>query len=391
MSEINYGNLLSPAVTSIKPSGIRRFFGIAEKYPDAISLGVGEPDFDTPWHIRHAGIKSLENGHTHYSANKGMRELLVEISRYLERRFNLSYNPDTEVLATVGGSEAIDISLRALVSPGDEVLIPEPSFVAYVPCAILAGAKAVPIVTKAENKFKLTAEALKAAITPKTKALILPYPNNPTGGVMRYEDLVPIAEVLRDTNIIVLSDEIYAELTYSGKHVSIAELPGMWERTVLISGFSKAFAMTGWRLGYACAPAPIIEAMTKIHQYALMCSPTTAQYAGVTAMKNGVADAEEMAEVYDMRRRVILQGVRDIGLSCFEPEGAFYIFPDISSTGLSSDEFCDALIAAQKVAVVPGNAFGDCGEGFVRLCYAYSLDTINTAIERMGKFLQSIK
>ncbi len=387
---MNYNEILSKRAQGIKPSGIRRFFDIVESMPDAISLGVGEPDFPTPWHIAKAGIDSIVERHTRYTANRGMGKLCEAICEYLHDRFNVTYEPMKQCLVTVGGSEAIDVALRCILEPGDEVLVPEPSFVCYNPCTVLAGGVAVPIVTKAEDDFKLTAAALKAAITPKTKALVLPFPNNPTGGIMTREDLEEIAAVLRGTDIMILSDEIYAELTYSGKHVSIAEIDGMYERTILISGFSKAFSMTGWRLGYACGPAEVINAMMKVHQYAIMCSPTVAQYAGIEAMKRGVPDAEAMAEEYDRRRRVILKGVRDIGLPCFTPYGAFYIFPDIRGTGYTSEEFCEKLLESQQVAVVPGNAFGESGEGFIRISYAYSMQKIGAALERMGKFLRNL-
>lgn len=388
---MNYNQLLSPVVKKIRPSGIRKFFDVVEDMPDAISLGVGEPDFVTPWHIRDAGIYSLVKGHTYYTSNSGLHELRVEITNYLKRRFNLSYNPDNEVLVTVGGSEAIDLCIRALVSKGDEVLIPEPSFVCYSPCTILSGGTPVPIVTRAEDNFKLRAKDLIEKITPKTKVLILPYPNNPTGAIMTREDLEKIAEVLRDTNIVVLSDEIYAELTYDTKHVSIAEIDGMYDRTVLINGFSKAFAMTGWRLGYLCGNSELVKAVKKIHQYAIMSCPTTSQYAAIEAMKNADGDVEYMVNEYNYRRRLILDGVRSMGLDCFEPQGAFYIFPSIKRTGLSSNDFCTQLLKEQKVAVVPGNAFGDSGEGFVRISYAYSAKKIIQALERIEKFMLKYK
>lgn len=388
---MNIEKVLSPVVSNMKPSGIRKFFDIVSSMPDAISLGVGEPDFVTPWHIRDAGIYSLEKGRTYYTSNSGLRELREEICRYLTRRFGLEYNPENEVLITVGGSEAIDICIRSLVSPGDEVLIPEPSFVCYTPCTQLAGGTAVPIVTKEEENFKLSAKALKEAITPKTKLLILPYPNNPTGAIMTKDDLMQIADVLKDTDILVLSDEIYAELTYNSKHVSIANIEGMRERTVVVSGFSKAFAMTGWRLGYACGHPEIIGAMTKIHQYTIMCSPTTSQYAAIEAMKNGDGDIEAMAAEYNYRRKIILEGLRQIGLSCFEPLGAFYVFPNIGISGLSSNDFCEKLLLEQKVAVVPGNAFGDSGEGFIRCSYAYSINAINKALEKIDKFVSKYR
>ncbi|MCK9478087.1 MAG: aminotransferase class I/II-fold pyridoxal phosphate-dependent enzyme [Firmicutes bacterium] len=383
--------LLSPVVSSIQPSGIRKFFDIVSSMPDALSLGVGEPDFVTPWHIRDAGIYSLEKGQTYYTSNSGMAPLREEICNYMNRRFSLEYNSDTEVLVTVGGSEAIDLCLRSLVCKGDEVLIPEPSFVCYSPCTQLAGGTPVPIVTTEKDNFKLTAEALKKAITPNTKLLILPFPNNPTGAIMTKHELEQVAKVLNDTQIIVLSDEIYAELTYNGKHTSIANIEGMKERTVVISGFSKAYAMTGWRLGYACGHSDIIASMTKIHQYSVMCSPTTSQFAAIDALKNGDADIEAMAAEYNYRRKIILDGVRQIGLECFEPQGAFYIFPNITSTGLSSNEFCEKMLTEQKVAVIPGNAFGSSGEGFIRCSYAYSIPVINQALERMDTFVKKYK
>lgn len=386
---MNISEKLNKTVRDMKPSGIRKFFDVVATMPDAISLGVGEPDFVTPWHIRDAGIYSLEKGHTYYTSNSGLMELREEICRYLERRFGLKYDSKTETLITVGGSEAIDLAVRALVSPGEEVLIPEPSFVCYTPCVQMAGGVPVPIVTKAEDNFKLTAEALKAAITDKTKMLVLPYPNNPTGAIMTKEDLQPIVDVLKDTDIFVLSDEIYAELTYGTKHVSIASFDEMKERTILISGFSKAFAMTGWRLGYACGHPDIIKAITKIHQYAIMCTPTTSQYAAIEAMKNGDNDIAAMVSEYNYRRKVIVEAFNEIGLECFEPQGAFYVFPSIKSTGLSSNDFCETLLREQKVAVVPGSAFGESGEGFIRCSYAYSIDAINKAVERIDKFLKS--
>lgn len=384
---MNYEKMLSTRATEIKPSGIRKFFDIVSEMKDAISLGVGEPDFVTPWHIRNEGMQSLEKGRTYYTSNAGLMELRQEIANYMERKNDLSYNPVNEVVVTVGGSEAIDLCIRALVNPGDEVLIPEPSFVCYSPITELACGVPVPIVTKAENKFKLRAAELKAAITPKTKLLVLPYPNNPTGGIMTEEDLKEIAEVLRGTDIIVLSDEIYGELTYGRKHISIANLPGMKERTVIVNGFSKTYAMTGWRLGYAVGPKEIIGIMTKIHQYAIMSSPTISQYAAIEALKNGDPDVEEMREEYNKRRRFIVDGFNSMGLSCFEPEGAFYVFPCIKSTGLSSEEFSEKLLYSQKVAVVPGNAFGESGEGFIRCSYAYSIDNIKEALTRIEKFI----
>ena len=384
---MNFENLMSERAKNIKPSGIRKFFDIVSEMKDAISLGVGEPDFVTPWHIRSEGVYSLERGRTYYTSNAGLIELRREIANYMERRYELSYNPVNQAIVTVGGSEAIDLCIRALVNPGDEVLVPEPSFVCYKPCTELAGGRAVPIVTKAENNFKLTAEELKEAITPKTKLLVLPFPNNPTGGIMTKEDLEEIAKVLKDTNIVVLSDEIYGELTYGRKHISIANIAGMQDRTVIVNGFSKTYAMTGWRLGFAVGPKEIIEVMTKIHQYAIMSSPTTSQYAAIEALKNGDDDIERMREEYNYRRRVIVDGFRKIGLSCFEPEGAFYVFPSVQSTGLSSEEFSEKLLYSQKVAVVPGNAFGESGEGFIRCSYAYSIENIKAALDRIDRFV----
>lgn len=386
---IDYNKILSERAVAIKPSGIRKFFDIASEMEDVISLGVGEPDFKTPWSIRRAGIESLEKGHTWYTANAGLVKLREEIASYLKRRFQLDYQPKKEVLVSVGGSEAIDICIRALVNPGDEVLVPEPSFVAYAPIAQLTGGKAVPIATRGEDGFRLTAQQLKAAITPKTKLLVFPFPNNPTGAVMRREHLEEIAQVLRDTNIMVLSDEIYAELTYGERrHVSIASIPGMWERTVVVNGFSKAYAMTGWRLGYAAGPEPVIKQMTKVHQFAIMCAPTTSQYAAIEALANCDGDIEHMRDEYDMRRRLLVDGFNKMGLTCFEPEGAFYVFPCIQSTGLTSDEFCQKLLYSQKVAVIPGTAFGACGEGFVRVSYSYSIDHLAEALKRIERFLQ---
>ena len=371
---IDYGKILNTTVTEIKPSGIRKFFDIAETMEDVISLGVGEPDFQTPWRIRKAGINSLERGKTKYSANKGLNVLRAEISRYLDRKYNLKYNPDTEILVTVGGSEAIDGAIRAIVNYGDEVIIPQPSYVCYEPITRLAGGVPVIIETKAENEFRVTAEELKSKITDKTKVLILPYPCNPTGAIMRRGDLEAIAEIIKNTNIIVLSDEIYSELTFGDdRHVSIASLDGMKERTIVINGFSKAFSMTGWRLGYACGPKEIIKQITKIHQYAIMSAPTIAQYAAIEALRNCDEDVEYMCTEYDHRRRVMVNGFREMGLSCFEPLGAFYVFPNISSTGLTSEEFVTRLLYEKKVAVVPGTAFGEGGEGFIRCSYAYSI------------------
>lgn len=379
---------LSNIAQSLPPSGIRKFFDIANETKGAVSLGVGEPDFDTPWHIREEGIYSLEKGRTFYTSNSGMIELRDEISKYLKRKFNLSYDPRSEMLVTIGGSEGIDIALRTLINPGDEVLIPEPCFVSYKPCAILAGAKAVPIALKAENQFRLTPEELLEHITDKTKVLIMAFPSNPTGAIMEKEDLEKIAEIVKKHNIFVISDEIYAELTYGLKHVSIASLPGMKERTVLVNGFSKAYAMTGWRIGYCAAPSEIIAPMTIIHQYAIMCTPTTSQYAAIEAAKNGDSDIDEMREAYNHRRRFLVDGFRKMGLDCFEPFGAFYVFPSIQKTGLSSEEFANALLSEEKVAVVPGTAFGDCGEGFIRCSYAYSIEDLKIALERIERFVQ---
>ncbi|MDD6236272.1 MAG: aminotransferase class I/II-fold pyridoxal phosphate-dependent enzyme [Clostridiales bacterium] len=387
---MDYSTVLSKTVQEIKPSGIRKFFDIASEMDHVISLSIGEPDFKTPWDIRKKAIHTLEKGRTWYSANSGMADLRVAISKYLERRFRLRYCPDNELLVTVGGSEAIDMSIRAMITTGDEVLIPEPCFVCYAPIVTLSGGIPVPIPTKAENAFRLTAKELKEKITAKTKLLILPFPNNPTGAVMRRNHLEEIAAVLRDTNIMILSDEIYAELTYNGQHVSIAEMDGMWERTIVVNGFSKTYAMTGWRLGYAAGPAPIIKQMTKIHQFAIMCAPTTSQFAAIEALENCDEDVRVMAEEYDERRRLIVDSLNHMGLTCFEPEGAFYVFPSIKKTGLTSEEFCQQLLMSQRVAVVPGNAFGECGEGFVRISYAASLENIIEALKRIGLFLETL-
>lgn len=385
---IDYENTVSRTVRDIKPSGIRKFFDIAAEMDDVISLSIGEPDFDTPWHIREAGIMSLEQGKTHYTSNAGLAELREEISSYLARRFKLSYAPG-EIVVTVGGSEGIDVALRTLIDPGDEVLVPEPAFVCYDPLTRLAGGVPKPIVTKAEDEFRLTAEALRAAITPKTKVLVLPYPNNPTGAIMTKEDLEQIAAVLRETDIYVLSDEIYAELTYGkSRHVSIATIEGMAERTVLVSGFSKAFAMTGWRLGYIAAPKPLVKLMLKVHQYGIMSSPSTAQYAAVEAMRNGEEDIRAMRREYNERRKLILNGLRELGFPCFEPLGAFYIFPSVSHLGMSSEEFCQKLIQEQRVAIVPGGAFGESGEGHVRISYAYSREHLKEALKRLKRFVE---
>ena len=389
---MDYNKVLNPTVKGLKPSGIRKFFDIAEEMDNVISLGVGEPDFLTPWHIREAGIASLESGKTRYTANKGLKVLREEIAKYNKRRFDLTYDPNTEVLVTVGGSEAIDGAIRALVSPGDEVLIPEPSFVCYDPITKLSGGIPVGIPTKAENNFRLTAEELKNAITPKTKVLIMPFPNNPTGAIMERKDLEAIAEVLQGTDIMVISDEIYAELTYGGKtHVSFASVGNMAERTIVIGGFSKTYSMTGWRLGYACGPEPILTQMTKIHQFAIMSAPTTAQYAAIEALRYGANDIEQMLDEYDSRRKMIVHGFNKLGLTCFEPEGAFYSFPCIKSTGMTSEEFCEKLLYSKHVALVPGSAFGASGEGYVRASYCYSIDHIKTALQKVGEFLEELK
>ena len=388
---IDYNTLLTPTVVQMKPSGIRKFFDIANTMEDVISLGVGEPDFPTPWQIRKAGITSLENSQTRYTSNRGLEKLRTEISHYMRRKYHLSYVPEEEVLITVGGSEAIDACIRAVVSPGDEVIIPQPSYVCYEPITQLAGGIPVIIETKAENAFKLTPEELIAAITPRTKVLILPYPCNPTGAIMEREDLEKIAAVLREKNILVLSDEIYAELTFGGeKHVSIAEIDGMWERTVVVNGFSKTFSMTGWRLGYACGPAPIMAQITKIHQFAIMCAPTTSQYAAIEALRSCDEAVEQMRDEYDMRRRLIVNGFNKLGLTCREPKGAFYAFPCITSTGMTSEEFCEKLLYSKHVAVVPGPAFGQGGEGFVRASYCYSTEHILEALARIKKFLATL-
>ena len=388
---MDYQKLLSPTVVGIKPSGIRKFFDIASTMEDVISLGVGEPDFPTPWEIRKAGILSLESGKTRYTSNRGLEVLREEIGRYVERKYGVSYDAKSEILVTVGGSEAIDACIRAIASPGDEIIIPQPSYVCYEPITALCGCKPVIIETRAENSFRLTPEELRAAITPRTKALILPYPCNPTGAIMERADLEAIAEVLRETNILVISDEIYAELTFGdASHVSIASIDGMQERTVLINGFSKTFSMTGWRLGYACGPKPIMEQLTKIHQYAIMCAPTTSQYAAIEALRNGDEAVAAMREEYDMRRRLIVNGFNKLGLSCREPKGAFYAFPCIRSTGMSSEEFCEKLLWAEKVAVVPGTAFGESGEGFVRASYCYSTEHIMEALKRFERFLKNL-
>ena len=384
-------NPLSDKIVAIPPSGIRKFFDIVSEMPDAISLGVGEPDFDTPWHIRDEGIYALEKGRTFYTSNAGLKELREEIVRYLERRIHVSYNPADEVLITVGGSGGIGMAFRAMLNPGDEVLIPQPSYVSYEPCAVLADGVPVIIELKEENEFRLTKEELLAAVTDKTKILVLPFPNNPTGAIMEKKDLEEIAEVCIEKDLFVLSDEIYAELSYKGDHVSIASLPGMRERTILINGFSKAYAMTGWRLGYACGPAEIIAQMTKIHQYAIMCAPTNSQYAAVDALRNGDADVAVMRESYDQRRRYLMNAFREMGLSCFEPYGAFYTFPCIKEFGMTSDEFATRFLEEEKVAVVPGTAFGACGEGFLRISYAYSLEQLKEALGRLSRFVAKLR
>lgn len=385
-------NPLSDRTVALKPSGIRKFFDVVNEMPDAISLGVGEPDFDTPWHIRDVGIYSLEKGRTFYTSNSGLMELRSEICRYLKRKYDLSYNPKDEVLITVGGSEAIDIALRAMINPGEEVIIPQPSYVSYEPCAILANANPVIINLKNENEFRLTAAELEEAITDKTKVVIMPFPNNPTGAIMERKDLEAVAEVIIKHDLYVISDEIYAELTYSDSgHVSIASIPGMLERTIVINGFSKSYAMTGWRLGFACGPKKIIEQMTKIHQFAIMCVPTTSQYAAIEALRHGDDDVKEMCEAYNQRRRYLLHTFKQMGLPCFEPFGAFYVFPCIKEFGMSSDEFALRLLEEEKVAVVPGTAFGDSGEGFLRISYAYSIESLKEAIGRIESFIGRLR
>lgn len=388
---MDYSKVINPTVAEIKPSGIRKFFDIAATMDGVISLGVGEPDFRTPWQIRKAGINSLEKGRTKYTSNWGIAQLRSAVSDYVKRKYSLDYKPDEEILITVGGSEAIDACIRALVSPGDEVIIPQPSYVCYEPITRLAGGVPVIIETRAEDDFKVTREQLEKALSPRTKLLILPYPCNPTGAVMEKEDLEELARVLKNTNVAVLSDEIYAELTFGGKrHVSPASIDGMWERTVTVNGFSKAFSMTGWRLGFACGPREIMDQITKIHQFAIMCAPTTSQYAAIEALKNCDGEVERMVHEYDMRRRMMVAGFNEIGLTCREPKGAFYTFPSVKSTGLSSDEFCERLLYSKKVAVVPGTAFGDSGEGFIRASYCYSVEHIKEAISRIGEFLKEL-
>ena len=388
---IDYSSLIPSHVQDIKPSGIRKFFDLVSSNPHAISLTVGEPDFVTPWHIRMAGIESLEKGKTYYTANAGMVELREEIARYLDRRFQVKYDPQKEIIVTVGGSEAIDITFRALLEPGDEVIIPQPAFVCYEPLARMAGGVPVIIETKEENNFKLTPDELRAALTPKTKLLVLPYPNNPTGAIMTREELSALEEVLRGTNVLILSDEIYAELTYGREHCSCAAVPGLTERTILASGFSKAYAMTGWRMGYLCAPAPLAAQMLKLHQFGIMSSPTTAQFAAIEAMRNGDEDVQMMRSEYNRRRRYLTSGLRALGMPCFEPEGAFYAFPNISGFGLSSEQFCERLLKEFDVAIVPGGAFGACGEGFARISYAYSVEHISKALDRMEAFVKTLR
>ncbi|MBE6577075.1 MAG: aminotransferase class I/II-fold pyridoxal phosphate-dependent enzyme [Ruminococcaceae bacterium] len=387
---IDYSKVLSKTVVDTPKSGIRKFFDLMSTMDDVVGLTVGEPDFQTPWHIREAGITSLEKGKTYYTANAGLMDLRSEINNYMTRRFGISYVPEKEVIVTVGGSEAIDIAFRSLIEPGDEVIVPTPSFVCYAPLARMAGGVPVILKTRFENNFKIDPEALKAAITPKTKLLVLPYPNNPTGAIMTKKELEEIAEIIRDTNIVVLSDEIYAELTYNGDHCSIASIEGMKERTIIASGFSKAYAMTGWRLGYICAPAPLTEQMLKIHQYGIMSSPTTSQFAAIEALKNGDEDIKMMRDEYNRRRRYIYNGLKSIGIEAFEPEGAFYIFPNIGGYGMSGEEFCSKLLYDYKCAIVPGNAFGESGEGFARISYAYSIKHITQALERIEAFVKSL-
>ena len=388
---MNYDERLCQRIRDVRPSGIRRFFDILEEMKDAISLGIGEPDFITPWHIRDAGIYSLEKGYTKYTANAGMSELRREIASYLNRRFDLQYDFAKQIVVTVGGSEGIDLAMRCLLNPGDEVIVPVPSFVCYGPLASMAGGTPVYLELKAANEFRLTPEELKSVITPRTKVLVLPFPCNPTGGTMDRTDLEAIAEVLRETNIMVVSDEIYAELTYGRKHVSIANIPGMYERTIVVNGFSKSHAMTGWRMGYVCGPQEVIAQMLKLHQFGIMSAPTVSQYAAVEAMRNGDADIEKMRDEYDGRRRYLVEGLRRIGLPCFEPKGAFYVFPDIRGTGLSSDEFCERFLMEEKVAVISGSAFGAGGEGFVRCCYATSMKDLSEALTRLDNFLTNLK
>lgn len=381
---------LSGKVKQIKPSGIRKFFDIVSEMDDAISLGVGEPDFDTPWHIREEGIYSLEKGRTFYTSNAGLSELKIEISKYLDRRFDLKYDPSDEIMITVGGSEAIDGALRAMLDVGDEVILPQPSYVSYEPCIVLADGVPVIVELKEENDFKLTREQLEKAVTDKTKILIMPFPNNPTGAIMTKEELQPIVDFVIEHDLFVISDEIYSELTYSGNHVSIGAFPGMKERTIVINGFSKSYAMTGWRLGYACGPKVILKQILKIHQFAIMCAPTTSQYAAIEALRHGDDDVEKMRDEYDRRRRFLLNAFDEMGIECFEPYGAFYMFPSIKKFGMSSDEFATRLLKEEKIAVVPGTAFGDCGEGFLRISYAYSIDDLKAALERIERFIEKL-
>ena len=381
---------LSGKVKQIKPSGIRKFFDIVSEMDDAISLGVGEPDFDTPWHIREEGIYSLEKGRTFYTSNAGLSELKIEISKYLDRRFDLKYDPSDEIMITVGGSEAIDGALRAMLDAGDEVILPQPSYVSYEPCIVLADGVPVIVELKEENDFKLTREQLEKAVTDKTKILIMPFPNNPTGAIMTKEELQPIVDFVIEHDLFVISDEIYSELTYSGNHVSIGAFPGMKERTIVINGFSKSYAMTGWRLGYACGPQVILKQILKIHQFAIMCAPTTSQYAAIEALRHGDDDVEKMRDEYDRRRRFLLNAFEEMGIECFEPYGAFYMFPSIKKFGMSSDEFATRLLKEEKIAVVPGTAFGDCGEGFLRITYAYSIDDLKAALERIERFIEKL-
>ena len=387
---MDFNRVMSGKVQGLRPSGIRKFFDLLENMPDAISLGIGEPDYQTPWHIRDAGIYSLEKGFTKYTPNAGMMALRTEISKYMLRRFGLVYDPAKQIIVTVGGSEGIDLALRVLVDAGDEVIIPSPSFVCYEPLTVMAGGTPVLVETKQEDDFKLTPELLRSAITPRTKALILPYPCNPTGGIMEKADLEAIAEVLKDTDIAVISDEIYAELTYGGKHISPANIPALYDRTIVVNGFSKAYSMTGWRLGYLCAPAEAITQLVKLHQFGIMSAPTTSQYAAIEALKEGDRDIEAMRADYDRRRRFLVHGLREAGLECYEPKGAFYVFPCIKSTGMTSDEFCEKFLLSQRVAAIPGSAFGPGGEGFVRMCYATSMDDLNKALVRLKRFLGSL-
>ena len=384
-------NPLAKKVVEIEPSGIRKFFDVVNEMKDAISLGVGEPDFDTPWRIREEGIYSLEKGRTFYTSNSGLKELKEEICNYIQRKTSVVYDPKSEVVVTVGGSEGIDIAMRAMLDPGDEVLIPQPSYVSYLPCAVLAGGVPVVIPLQNKNEFKLTREELEAAITPRTKILVLPFPNNPTGSIMTREDLEPIAEVVKEHDLFVISDEIYSELSYQGEHVSIAEFPGLRERTIMINGFSKGFAMTGWRLGYACGPAEIIEQMIKIHQFAIMCAPTNSQYAAIEGLRNCQPEVDEMREAYNQRRRFLMHEFRRIGLKCFEPYGAFYVFPDVSEFGITSEEFATRFLEEERVAVVPGTAFGASGEGFIRISYAYSLEDLKVALGRLERFIERLR